>query len=309
MTNVFDSAQAPYCSLDPKPENIRRLNYALSNKDSDFETTIRNCRNAIGGQQVVVGGVPKNSRHAKIMIYTDYEMKKLSQGLSRLPGIRSCIDIAAADHHNSFEKGSSMSRFWFHIKESVDNKIYPNYIENEGIVFINECPVVVLTEKQESDAEGHTKDNASVEDPDAEAFAADMSRNYANLAKENELFAELENMFRLQACCRSIRFREELPSSNGDLMKGSGIKLTGGEYLPAELPGLINYKTFETHTDEKDKVFVDSRLYLVCGGVSQEMKVNIQHFLSVSDISKAREIIISSKPAKVAVSWICRIQF
>ena len=150
LQNVFDSVAAPYCSLDPIPKNIIRLNQCLSAKTSDFETAIKSCREAIGGQKVVVGGVPRNSRHAKIMIFADYDMKKLSQGLIKDAGIQSCIDFSVQDsvrRNNNPDLGSSMSRFWFHIKESSMLNNYPNFVENNGFVFINECPVVVLTEK------------------------------------------------------------------------------------------------------------------------------------------------------------------
>src|SRR5207249_5329440 len=139
---------------------------------------IKNCRSAIGGQRVVTGGVPPNSRHAKIMIYADYDMKRISQGLLKMPGIRSVLDMSVENPKNNSSAGASMSRFWFHIKESRNNQIYPNYNENEGIVFINECPVVVLTEKQYADAEGNLKDDNSADDKVATAFSEEMSSRF-----------------------------------------------------------------------------------------------------------------------------------
>lgn len=303
MHNVFDSTIAPYCSLDPKPENIRRLNKVLSNESADFETTIRNCKNAVGGQMVVVSGVPRNSRHAKIMIYADYEMKKLSQGLIHIPGIRSCIDISISNRRSSLQKGSSMSRFWFHIKENKDGMVYPNYIENEGIVFINECPVVVLTEKQESDAEGNTSDNASEEDADADTFAMDMSRNYGKIAETNVLFAELENLFRLQACLKSLKFKKVIFESKQDIITGASLNFLPGEELPPSLPGLVNYKILEKEKKENGIILTNSQLYLVCGGVSQDMETMESNFINDNSISEYKKIIITSRPKINSISW------
>lgn len=220
LQNVFDSTAAPYCSLDPIPENVLRLNQCLAAKTDDFESTIKACREAIGGQKVVVGGVPRNSCHARIMIYADYDMKKLSQGLIKDTGIRSCIDFSVQDsarRNNNPELGSSMSRFWFHIKESSMLSNYPNFVENNGFVLINECPVVVLTEKQISDEKGNLSDNKRGEDKTAEAFASEMSDKFSELTDKYEVFAELENMFRLQACLRAMKASEAIKEAGIDL--------------------------------------------------------------------------------------------
>lgn len=307
LHNVFDSTGSPYCSLDPKPENIKQLNVAMNNESADFEATIRNCQAAIGGQQVVVGGVPRNSRHARIMIYADYDMKKLSQGLIQIPGIRSCIDISISNAEDALEKGSSMSRFWFHIKEKKDGITYPNYIENEGIVFINECPVVVLTEKQMVDAEGNTSDNTSEEDSDADTFAMDMSRNYSKITEANKLFAELENLFRLQACLKSMKFKDVVFESKRNVLTGTGLNLMHGDELPPSLPGLINYKILEKEEKENGTVQISKQLYLVCGGVSQEMETKENSFISDPSISKHKNSIINTRPELSSIFWITNI--
>jgi len=307
MHNVFDSAIAPYCSLDPKPDNIRRLNEVLSNQSDDFETTIRNCRNVVGSQRVVIGGVPKNSRHAKIMIYADYDMKKLSQGLIKIPGIRSCIDIAMTSSQNSDLQGSTMSRFWFHIKEGKDGMILPNYIENDGIVFINECPVVVLTEKQMVDADGNTADNTSENDADADTFALELSHNYGKISRVNSLFAELENLFRLQACLKSMKFKDAISESQRDILLNNGLKLSPGDDLPAGLPGLVNFKLLDKEKNENGTIQRCRQLYLVCGGVNQEMVTNENNFTPDPLISKPKTVIINSRPKNSTINWTAQI--
>jgi hypothetical protein len=304
LQNVFDSTAAPYCSLDPIPENILRLNECLSAKTGDFETTIKACREAIGGQKVVVGGVPRNSRHAQIMIYADYDMKKLSQGLIKDAGISSCIDLSVQDsarRNNNPDLGSSMSRFWFHIKESSMLSNYPNFVENNGFVLINECPVVVLTEKQISDANGNLSDNKH---ESAEAFAKGMSDQFSELAKKYEVFAELENMFRLQACLRALKTGESIKEAGIDLSSLSGFRIKpGSDELPETLPGLVNYKTFEKTTATNEGKLVQSHLYLVAGGVSQEMKVKASNLMNDLSLSQMKATVLQAKPKKESIFW------
>jgi hypothetical protein len=87
----------PYCSLDPKPENIQKLRGVLNtkldltNKDQ-LQAFAGQLRNTIGGQQVVVGGVPFDSHIAHAMIEADYLMKQVSQGQKQIPEIPSFIE-------------------------------------------------------------------------------------------------------------------------------------------------------------------------------------------------------------------------
>jgi hypothetical protein len=309
--NVFDSINSPYCSLDPIPENILNLNRCLTSQYTDFESAIKCCEEAIGGQRVVTGGVPRNSRHAKIMIFADYDMKKISQGLLKDTGVRSCIDFSAQDSagkNESSEIGATMSRFWFHIKENNKYQVYPNYIENEGIVFINECPVVVLTEKQIADAEGNLKDNAQEVDKSAELFAAEMSSKFSDLTNRSAIFAELENLFRLQACFRALKMKNAVESSGIDLSCISTLSLKPGiNDLPETLPGLINYKIYEKTTQNQDMRYIEQQLYIVAGGVSQEMTINESNLAYEKSIAGSGEIIITERPKKESIYWTANL--
>ena len=306
--NVFDSTTAPYCSLDPIAKNIVKFNKCFENQSKDFEVTIKACQQAIGGQLVVIGGVPRNSRHAKIMIYADYDMKKISQGLIKDSGVRSCIDFSMQDTVEDSDKEagkSSMSRFWFHIKEDQNGVVYPNYIENEGIVFIHECPVVVLTEKQIPDAEGNLKDNAQEVDKPAEMFAAEFTLRFSELAAKSFIFAELENLFRLQACFKAMKVKEAIQNSGIDLSCISRFSLSVGENdLPATLPGLINYKLYEKTTEEKEGSLIRKGMYLVAGGVSQEMTIKESNLTYDESISKSAAIVLNSRPEETSIFWV-----
>ncbi|MEI7660697.1 MAG: DUF1598 domain-containing protein [Bacteroidota bacterium] len=301
--NVFDSVSAPYCSLDPNPRNIMRVNEFLKNESVDFETTIKNCQAAIGGQEIVVGGVPRNSRYARTMIYADYDMKKISQGLLKVNGINSYLDLSMKDTVKKHGQAPNMSRFWLHIKESTEEEKFPNYLENEGIVFVNECPVVVLTEKQRISADGKLKDDTLREDTVARAFATGMSNAYPKLALQNQLFAELENMFRLQACFLAMKYKNALQVSKTDLSMVSGFHLVSGNEMPDSLPGLVNFKTTQRKTQQKDGSTIHQNLYLVMGGVSQEMTLTEMSLYYTKTIENPAEMILKSRPKPGSIYW------
>ena len=305
--NVFRNENYPYCSLDPYPENIKKLNNCLNNQTCDFESTIKSCRDAIGGQKIVVGGVPRNSRHAKIMIFADYDMKKISQGLLENSGIRSCLDFSMQDTvigNRHPEQESTMSRFWFHIKRNKGRLVYPTFNENEGIVLINECPVVVLTESQISDAEGNLKDNKREMDKSAELFAAEMSNKFADLANKKSIFAELENLFRLQACFKAIQIKNAISTSEIDLNYLDGFSLMPGNDLPESLPGLINFKIREKSLRENGGRNILRHLYIVAGGVSQEMTITKSNLFYEESIRNFSDLVINSRPKPESIHWI-----
>jgi hypothetical protein len=304
LQNVLDSSTAPYCSLDPNAADILKFSKMIDESNlEEFEKNVDTYKNAVGEQKVVVGGVPLNSRHAAIMIYADYDMKKISQGLLKVNGIRSSLDIAFEKSSDKSRNSSSMSRYWLHIKEDKIGKSFPNFNYSEGIVFINECPVVVLTERQMIDAEGNLKDNKQVSDGNAGIFAKEMSENYDTLTVQNHWFAELENIFRLQACFRALAFKNEIANSGIDISPARNIRLESGNELPPALPGLMNYLITEKEKETKDGIETLSHFYFVAGGVSQELKVENRNMVLSKTMDKIYTLVKNSRPDRESVQW------
>ncbi|NUO01379.1 MAG: DUF1598 domain-containing protein [Saprospiraceae bacterium] len=300
--NVFsDSSQAPFCSLDPLPENMKKLQQVLNSRFNNHQSQVDAAIAAVGGQQVVVGGVPRNSRHANVMIFADYDMKKLSQGLIKMPGVRSTLEISLASPHSQ----SSMSRFWFHIKESKNSKVYPNFDVNKGIVLIKECPVIVLTEKQQADDEGNLSDQTTP-DTIAETFAEELSRNFSSLTLENALFCDLENLFRLQACLRAMKIQQALEESAINTVPFFRIRLPPGgvSELPVELPGLVNADTKEEVKNHPDSSKTIHEFFqIVAGGVSQEMRISKKNLFEEYSIRKPAKVLLQKRPNPQALVW------
>ncbi len=220
IRNIWNRQPYPYCSLDPQPENIRQLN-AISSKNKavyssikEMEKFFNSYKKTIGPQKIVVGGVPRKSHHAHVMIDADYHMKKLSQGLVTLDGIPSTMDLALLDMKHSIEKeepilsGTSMSRFWFHI-----NKGDPTFTTGKNIILLKNCSVVVLTEKQLATADGKLFDSGG-NDPHADKFAKCLSEKFKYAATSVLSYAKLENLFRLSALLKAMYIQDSLKHVN-----------------------------------------------------------------------------------------------
>lgn len=303
--NVLDSATAPYCSLDPLPEKVKQLEQVLNDRAADFEQTIIRARAAIGDQMVLIGGVPLNSRHAKIMIYADYDMKKISQGSLKVPGIRSCIDIVKSDTVEELKDEPTMSRFWLHIKENKSGEVYPSFLESDGIVFIDKCPVVVLTESQISDKFGNLRDD-SLKDITARTFASEMSHSYNILSREVPLFAELENLFRLQACIRAMQYKQAFEVTRFDLELILGFYLRPGNNIEESLPGLVNYAITQKVTPNQKGELTEQKLFIVAGGVSQDMTIGSKNFIKDRLMRATHLTILHSQISSDTTHWRVR---
>jgi hypothetical protein len=124
----------PFCSLDPQKGAMGSVNLVMRDveasrleNDAERKRTIQRLAEALGPQQVRVGGVPRDVRLAHVMIDADYHMKKVSQGHLTLSGVQSCSRIGLERQKHP-----------------------PTFVEASGIVEIENCAMVVLTERQVS---------------------------------------------------------------------------------------------------------------------------------------------------------------
>jgi hypothetical protein len=274
LRNVVNKEQPPYCSLDPVQQNVVRLNNYLKNRESASDSY--KIKELLGEQVAVIGGIPAKSRHAKIMLDADYHMKKVSQGIIRLPDIPSCLDMAV---NNFGEIG--WSRFWFN---NADNS--PKYVGNSNILEIAECKIVVSTRGMSSTNSGDLFDS-NVENPVANSFARNFSKNFLKSAQIVHVYADLENLFRLQAVLRAMD-KNGVLESNGSLFN---YYLNEYPYsitydIPDSYPGLVN----ELQSVNGDLTVV------VMGGVSMEAKEPVWNFQSSTStaLTQKRDNIINA---------------
>jgi len=298
MRYIGHEYPAPCCSLDPSRGAMASVDRAMQDDSTSHfasarerDSVIDRLVNAIGPQEVRIHGVPRDARVAHVMIAADYHMKRVSQGHLSLPGVDSCMRTSL-DHETFGEHPASrMSRFWFHL-----DRDHPTFLEADGIIEIEGCAMIVLTESQISASDGSLIDGGDA-DPVARAFAESLSNQLRNGAAGVREYRDLSNLYRLYVLFKAIQCQRADKAAGLDLNPFERCHSSAGE-LPSHLPALANIvgATEETQT---------GWYFLVCGGVSMDAIVSPSRFKQdQSGLGHGRrDTIIRNRPDARCAFW------
>ena len=301
---------APGCSIDPKQETLQKLQ-KLGGKifSASGETgKIYQKWQAICGepQDVVVLGIPFNTRFAKITVEADYYMKRLVNGSVSLAikGFESLTDMTlniakeAIIHNRPISAPvMSLSRFWFFPGEN-------RYVEDEGVVCIGKCQVKLLTEEEfltkTGELAGTGKANIL-----ARKFSENFTGKYNHISQKKPIYTELEALFRFVALTKIMKFKGSL--SEAEL----GINYLLNQYpiksihLASTLPGLSHVKRFEHRKDYAGGYQITKLQFPSCGGVAIDIRVRKKNFSKdkTGKLRKLRQAVLKSRPSRNALYW------
>lgn len=313
MRAIANAPDYPYCSLDPSKENTIALQKLFAsagemNSLMQMKALFRKVQEAVGPQEVVIGGVPRNSRHAHAMIDADYHMKKVSQGQVSVNGVTSYLDHSLNEAADKIRKGESvpatgmsMARFWFHIGEGS-----PKFQQGTDIVAIDECSMIILTEKQKATASGELVDVVE-DDPHAMAFASEMSE-YLSIPSSSTvpIYAELENLFRLRALLLSMEHQGAFESIGWSFATYlSEYKYKDEKPMEPSMPGLANFKEWSHEVSSGSMVYSYTLFPMVCGGVGMDMSVGNNDYRDdlASSLFSFRTAALMARPSRDALFW------
>ena len=284
-----------HCSLDPSPEGIRRISQHLKTPapltdEQAMEKYRQGLAQAAGPQRTRIGNVPKSSRLAHTMIDADYFMKRVSQGHISIKGV-----IATIDAPRNGATGAAMARFWYHMAAGM-----PAFIEDEGIIELAECRVVILTERQRAAADG-TLHDAGTSAETAQTFARTFSEQLPAIAQEEPSVARLVSMYRLLAVTKAMIHRGFDREAGLDLSPLDEYKLRLTQPMPNALPGLANVRVQRRETDRR--IHYTGRI--VCGGVSMEIPLGAKSFARAATpkLRRAQLAVTSGRPMPKALWW------
>lgn len=314
MRIIANGSAYPYCSLDPKLENTIALQHLFStagsmNSTAEMKTFFKKVQDTVGPQEVVIGGVPRNSRHAHVMIDADYHMKKVSQAHISIDGVTSYLDHSMNEAANKIRNGkpvpaseASMARFWFHIGDES-----PKFQQGTDIVAIDHCNVVILTEKQKATASGELVDVIE-DDPHAIAFANEMSE-YLSVPGSSTVpsYADLENLFRLRAILLSIEYQGAFKSIGWSFSSFiPEYKYQEEKPMNPSIPGLANYKEWTHEVSSGVMTYTYTLFPMVCGGVGMDMSVGKADYREdlASKLFSFRMAMLLARPSKDSLVWI-----
>ena len=187
-----DAANRDYgitVSINPTQEGQKRyqqIKTAVKRQGQGFSPEMKSTfEESMGPQDIVLTGLPTDSRMAQVLVAADYQMKRIAMGLepAAIKGMPSVLDIAE-------DRGSapdSAPRFWMECSyDSVKRT-------EDGLAWKLEGPgAKAMSENQVINAQGEAK---TVKDhPVLTQWAATMTEKFAELANADPVFGELQNV-------------------------------------------------------------------------------------------------------------------
>ena len=199
------------CSIDPTPEGIGRLNTFLSRQRTigpDPNRIFLGMEEALGPQAVTVGGVPGDSRMARVLVAADYRMKRIGMGLeeSGVAGLPSYLSMVPAGG-----RAPTLPRFW--LEADYD----PITRDPDELAWkIGGRQMKCLTESDVAGRDGVQR-GAAGKDPVAAKWCDAMTKEYDALAAKQPVFAELVNCVDLAVVAVLIQGRQLAKRADLDL--------------------------------------------------------------------------------------------
>ena len=194
------------CSIDPSPEGVAKLQQYLRSLKTigDPDVTLRSMEESLGPQRVTVGGVPADSRLARVLVAADYRMKRIGMGLepSGVPGLPSYLSMVPPGSTT----GATLPRFWLEasydpIARDADELAWR--ITGRRMKCLTENDVLAKDGGREVIERGKAP-----ADKVAEKWCAAMTSHYDALAARQPVFAELVNCVDLAVVAALIHGRQ-----------------------------------------------------------------------------------------------------
>jgi len=303
----------PGCSIDPNPKVLQKLHEirdlisqqtSAKMKEQGIEAWHKVCSSP---QQVRVMGIPFDTRFAHVMVKADYDMKKLADGSDTLniKGFTSSGDMTLEHAKNDIIAGrslskyiASMNRFWFYPGKNI-------YKEDNEIVLVDQCPVMLMTEGEYLDQKGDIEGTGRV-DPIAKKFTDGFTQHYAAIARKRPIYTELENLFRFLAIANILEYKMSFTRSGLNLDFMVNNFQVPEKLVDRTLPGRSHVKRFQHKKEFDDGSSETRRLWLPsCGGVTIELDIATADFIheKSGNLNKIKNRILNTRPSSKTLSW------
>lgn len=235
------------CSINTRDEGVKALKEFVEKSQAKGPVSkgavgswVNQIQRKLGHQDIVVWGVPAESRVARVIVEADYRMKliginKLAAG-KEIPGYFDLLPVA----EQKSQPNMDALRWWLTIQcDSVLHSADRNSFEIQG------SSVLCLSENQLITAEGkHVPTGQS--EPTNRLFAQNFTSNYSKLAKKDLVFADAQNIFNMALCSALIQ-NEDLRGKTGWNL---GVFAPNGSYSPASYPvpteveSVVNHRVY-----------------------------------------------------------------
>jgi hypothetical protein len=294
----IDAARAGgmQCSIDPTPEGLVKLRAFLQRQKtmgSDPNATLQAMEDELGPQRVTIGGVPTDSRFARVLVAADYRLKRIGMGLesSGIKELPSYLEMVPP----GVLKSTTLPRFW--LEASYD----PIARDAEELAWqITGRRMECHTENSLFGPDGKRleKDAARVVKTPEDRFAAKwceaMTAQYEPLAVRQPVFAELLNCVDLAVVAALIHGRQ--------LGQRAGLDLA--PLLDADAVKLPTYEVPESVSSVATGIKKGNRwIVSASGGVQFQPWQFATNTAESADAAAERMESLASRPDDAARWW------
>ena len=248
VLRTFARGEADFgCSINTRDEGVKALKEFVEKSqakgaigDGAVRSWVKQIQQKLGRQDVVVWGVPADSRVARVIVEADYRMKLI--GVNRLdagkeiPGYFDLLPVA----QQKIQPNMDALRWWLTLQ--CDAVLHSN---DKNVFEIQGSSVLCQSENQLITADGkHVPTGQS--EPTNRLFAQNFTANYAKLAKKDLVFADAENVFDMALCSALIKHE----GLTGRVGWNYGVFAPDGAYAPAsfavptEVESVVNHRVY-----------------------------------------------------------------
>jgi len=198
LTQTFTSDGPGFfmCSIDPKQEQVHALHefvrqHRRSLTAGNAVEFTQKVEEQLGLQNVIVDGVPADSRVAKVIVEADYRMKQIGIGeVNGARGMKSYFDLLTRSEQRGRNNMDAL-RWWM----AVGYESIGTTDAGHAFAFTGNS-VRCLSEDQILNADGTRSATGTARGANA-GFADLFTRHFTELAAHDAAFADLENVFDL----------------------------------------------------------------------------------------------------------------
>ncbi|APZ96716.1 DUF1598 domain-containing protein [Fuerstiella marisgermanici] len=198
LTQTFsqNGAQFFMCTINPKQEQVAAVqDYVTKNRRGlnprTADAFTNDVEQKLGLQNVITQGIPHNSRVASVIVDADYRMKEIGIGKRQGPnGMKSYFDLLSRSEQRGTGSMDAL-RWWMAVGYDAIN------MSPDGQVFeFSGNSVRCLSENQIVDNNGTRQSTGKADRANAK-FAELFTKHLPELAAQDPVFADLENVFDL----------------------------------------------------------------------------------------------------------------
>jgi hypothetical protein len=267
VLRTFSPRGAGYfnCQILPREEGLRRIQQFVQDSTSrgpidasQVGAWTKRLQQELGLQDVDINGVPVESRIAQVIFEADYRLKLIGIGkLHAGHGIPSYFDLLPKVGAVKTQKMDAL-RWWLSMKyDAVTHSPDRNVFQIEG------SAVLCQSENEKISAQGQRVHTGTSEAAN-KMFAESFTDHYSELAADDPVFADLQNIFDLSLVAALLSDNRVPDRIGWDL----GVFAAGGAYQPATFQPPKTIQSVVNHRVYNGKDIVVQ----VAGGVDGRMR-------------------------------------